>query len=124
MPMSAPDQMDEMLREFFRREVPSPWPPWRLPESTGRLNSSVNRPLRRSRLMLVASLVLLLAGLSLTSAMLRGVSPAAPALPPDAKRPGSPLYHKPPATLPDKHVAPKIDEESKPFESPLSRLPR
>ena len=124
MPNAAANRADEMLREFFRREVPAPWPPLRLPVTVERSKSHSRRPLRRSHLALAASLAILLAGLGLASEMLRGSSSTPNALPAEAKKPGATIQHKPPATTPDKNVAPSRDEEPKPFSSPLSRLPR
>ena len=124
MPNAAADHADGLLREFFHRELPDPWPPLGLPVTEERPKPLQRRALRRSHLALAASIVILLAGLGLASELLRGGPVVPKALPAEAKKPGTTIQHKPPATTPDKSVAPNRDEEAKPFHSPLSRLPR
>ena len=63
---NAADHPDELLREFFRRELPNPWPPLRLPADT--VPSSASKPRgvsRRSYAALAASVAILIAGLGL-----------------------------------------------------------
>jgi hypothetical protein len=49
------DELDELLRAFFQRQMPNPWPPSRRPTTNG-------RSLIRSRWSLAASVAVLLAG--------------------------------------------------------------
>lgn len=119
--------VDKLLREFFRRELPHPWPPLRLPVQEPRPKLRRRNGLRHSYGSLAASVGFLLIGLGLAAQMLRtqsGPIPAHDARPGTAGKPGP--YQKP-STVPEKPStlpAPK-DEERKPFTSPLSSaLPR
>jgi hypothetical protein len=61
----APDELDALLRDFFRSEVPQPWPEFAAPEPAPIL--PLTRPARpwisvRSRVALAASVGLLLTG--------------------------------------------------------------
>jgi hypothetical protein len=55
-----PDDLDRLLRAFFRREVPTPWPRWKAPAAASL--ARVRGPLTTSRLALAASVAALLAG--------------------------------------------------------------
>jgi hypothetical protein len=60
----GPDELDRKLTAFFRRELPSPWPPPPTP-SPSQNPTPARRPARalsRSRLVLAASIVALIAG--------------------------------------------------------------
>lgn len=60
-PGHSRDHLDELLRTFFRSEMPRPWPAFEPPLMPAPLERH-NRPLRRSRLVLAASLAILLLG--------------------------------------------------------------
>lgn len=62
---TPPDELDALLRDFFRSEMPQPWPDFAIPEPAPIL--PLTRPARswlpvRSRLALAASVGLLLTG--------------------------------------------------------------
>jgi hypothetical protein len=54
-----PDELDRLLRSFFRSQLPSPWPALKLPAPAG---ASTWWQRSRSRLALAASIALLLLG--------------------------------------------------------------
>jgi hypothetical protein len=59
----SPDDVDGVLNDFFRAELPDPWPALTLPaEPPLPLPPSRRRPLVRGRFALAASLLLLLLG--------------------------------------------------------------
>jgi hypothetical protein len=123
MASSTEQDVEQLLREFLRREVPHPWPPLKLPVRGAQPKSLRQRWLRQSHVSLAASIGFLLIGLGLTSQMLRGPDrgsgPAATSpIPAKAMKPTDKPYHKP-ATTPD--VPGK--EGRKSFTSPLSSLP-
>src|SRR5438094_7738564 len=66
-PVPPDDALDAQLGEFFRKEMPNPWPPFRQPALVQTIPfHPVRRPARwlafRSRLALAASVALLLIG--------------------------------------------------------------
>lgn len=80
VPRSA---VDDMLRRFFRHEMPDPWPELRLPPAV-----SVRKPKRlwqfgRSRLALAASVGFLALGIATAGSLLRGDNAARPGILPD-----------------------------------------
>jgi len=100
------DDLDQLLGDFFRSEMPDPWPAAPVPLS--RVLSLPPRPrswrlrLTRSRLALVASVAVLLGG----ALLLGGLSPVPPnstmpSLGPGDARRGLPLPTLPPETGPD-----------------------
>jgi len=58
----CPDNLDQVLRTYFRSEVPSPWPSLPTPGSTRVATAVRNHRLTQSRLMLAASIATLLIG--------------------------------------------------------------
>lgn len=54
------DELDELLRRFFRSQLPQPWPALRLPASEHPRWPALGRSLARSRWALAASVALLL----------------------------------------------------------------
>jgi anti-sigma factor RsiW len=64
-PGRAPDELDRLLRDFFRAELPEPWPAWAPPEAQADRPKPAGRPrwpAVRRRLVLAASVALLLVG--------------------------------------------------------------
>lgn len=64
-PRKPSDDLDGLLRSFFRRQMPNPWPASRAAQLRAApriLPSSARRPLIRSRWTLAASIGLLLVG--------------------------------------------------------------
>jgi len=119
--------VDGMLRDFFRREVPHPWPPPRLPVQDSQPKSRRRNALGHSYVSLAASVGFLLIGLGLASQMLRtesGPNPAQDARPGTARKPGT--YQKPNISPENPSTPPAPNEkERRPFSSPLSSaLPR
>jgi hypothetical protein len=76
-PRSSADALDQKLRDFFRAEMPNPWPACQAPESPAKTvgHATVRRPLFRSRFALAASLLCLLAGHLVLSGMFSDYSP-------------------------------------------------
>jgi hypothetical protein len=74
------DDLDEVLRAFFRSELPNPWPPLRLPERERSAVPFRSQPRRRwfynSRFALAASVGLLLIGSAVLSDSLKPANPA------------------------------------------------
>jgi hypothetical protein len=104
------EPIDALLGEFFRAEVPSPWPAFRRP-TAGRLPfAPTRRPIHAGRLVLAASVGLLLLGSWLIPASLAPRAPHGQTLPTigpaSAGRGGLVPSHlqptKPGVTLPDK----------------------
>ncbi len=58
----ATHELDRRLREFFRQEMPNPWPQPQVPADAAPALQTPRRPLLRSRLALAASLGALLIG--------------------------------------------------------------
>jgi hypothetical protein len=56
----SPDDLDRLLRAFFRSRVPTPWPRLRAPTAVARVRG--RGPLPAGRLALAASVAALLAG--------------------------------------------------------------
>jgi hypothetical protein len=73
------DEIDGLLRAFYRAQVPQPWPEWKAPDApqTVPLRPAPRRPLWRSRLALAASVALL----ALSSLFLPGKAPRQPQSP-------------------------------------------
>jgi hypothetical protein len=90
-PRVPPDEIDGLLRAFFRAEVPHPWPAWKAPAApqTTPVRPAPSRPAPwRSRLALAASVALL----ALSALFLPGKAPREPqgkALPSISPGPGS-----------------------------------
>jgi hypothetical protein len=63
---TLPDEMDDLLRGFFCREMPPSWPAWKPPAQVGH-TSPRRTPLLRGRFALAASLLFLLGGQLLLS---------------------------------------------------------
>jgi hypothetical protein len=68
-------QADVLLRDFFRREMPAPWPAWQPPVETAVAKPKKRKVLGRSYVALAASVLALIGVLSLTGEMMR-VAPA------------------------------------------------
>jgi hypothetical protein len=76
---ASPDRVDRLLREFFAREMPDPWPARpSVPAPVAIRPPRCVRPFRQSRLALAASVLFLLAGLGAASELLTN-APAGPA---------------------------------------------
>jgi hypothetical protein len=91
----SPDEVDALLRRFFRAQMPSPWPTFQ-PPAEPRVLSPVVRPDRwgqvRSRFALAAAIALLVLG----SFVLSGLSPSprAAATPEERSYFSSPRYEQ------------------------------
>lgn len=68
-------QADVLLRDFFRREMPAPWPAWQPPVEADVAKPKKHKALGRSYVALAASVLALIGILSLTGEMMR-VAPA------------------------------------------------
>ena len=105
---TMPVNPEQALRSYFYRELPRHWPALdsvsaSAPKPARSSNGTGSRPIRRSRLALAASLLVLIAGASAASRWGRPfAAPAEPlphdVLPPTAQKPGKP--HRPPAPAP------------------------
>src|SRR5262245_15507659 len=105
---TMPVNPEHVLRSYFHRELPRHWPALETPGVAAPApaqssNGAGHRPMRRSRLALAASLLVLIAGASAASRWGRPfAAPAEPlphdVLPPTAQKPGKP--HRPPAPAP------------------------
>jgi hypothetical protein len=75
------DEIDGLLRAFYRAQAPQPWPEWKAPDAQPRTvplrPASSRPPLWRSRFALAASVALL----ALSSLFLPGKAPRAPQSP-------------------------------------------
>jgi hypothetical protein len=108
-----PDRFDGLLRAYFRKEMPEPWPDFRPPAEpliAGKPIRSARRPLRRSRLALAASLLLLFVGHLCLSGRSYDTVPASPE--------GSPSHFEATnrsglAPLPGKVIAPRVASPKK-----------
>ena len=74
----AADDLDDVLRAFFRAQLPNPWPAAPLPAASATRRGTRRSVLRRSRLALAASVALLVAGPLCLGTSFRG-----PGTPPD-----------------------------------------
>jgi negative regulator of sigma E activity len=101
-----PDDIDQLLRTFYKTQLPEPWPALAAPRRTvapvaGR--SARGWPLMRSRMAVAASVALLAIGSLLLAGALQGRANRAPApvlrFEPSAKRPS---FDGTAAPLPDK----------------------
>ena len=83
-PVEPDDDLDTLLRAYFRAEMPDPWPSWEAPLGQPAVvplrPESGRRPLSRSRIALAASVALLVAG----PLLLSGKFTDQPAKPADA----------------------------------------
>jgi hypothetical protein len=70
----SPDDIDRLLADFFRGEVPDPWPTLRAPVVTP-VRRKGRSPLRAGRLALAASIAALVAGGWLLSGRMPNVPP-------------------------------------------------
>ncbi len=98
------EQVDHLLREFFRSEMPNPWPGCPIPKSKDSPNIKKSKGFRRSYLGLAACCAFVALGLGVAWNLLRfdppGVSETG-VLPSAAKPvPKGSLFRNPPATLP------------------------
>lgn len=98
------EQVDHLLRDFFRSEMPDPWPGCPVPKSVDSYKTKSRNGLRRSYLGLAACCAFVALGLGVAWNLLRfdppGVSEAG-VLPAAAKPvPKGSLFRNPPATLP------------------------
>lgn len=100
-----------ILRDFFRSELPSPWPPFRHPVEVAPQKSQP--AWGRSHVGLAASVLVLVAGLGAGSLLLRSDTTARPDEPllKDAKKPSAPgkMHKAPPAIAP---MPEKLDEKN------------
>jgi hypothetical protein len=90
------DDLDEVLRAFFRSEMPQPWPPLQRPQRERRTLPFPPPALRRrwfpsSRLALAASVGLLVIGHFFLSDTLQPAAPNGPGLPEDSKATREPV---------------------------------
>jgi hypothetical protein len=78
-----PDDLDEVLRAFFRAELPDPWPALKVPARpvTRPKPSSTRRPFWGSRFALAATVGLCLAGSALLGSVFPAGGPAVPVAP-------------------------------------------
>lgn len=107
-PADLSGNVDRLLRDFFRSELPEPWPACPLPTPRKQHNNRRRFMLRRSYVGLAACMVFLGVGLLLAVSLLRfdrGDRPESGILPSAARpvRPGG-LFRTPPATSPQPHV--------------------
>lgn len=111
-------EAEQMLRDFFRAEMPHPWPSFRAPLGVKTSKTRARWGLSRSHIGLAASVLFLVAGLWAGSFFLR--SDAQPNDAPIHKlgqRPPAPgkMFKEPPATTPVEPAKPDGAGKDRPF---------
>jgi hypothetical protein len=101
-------ETERLLRDFYRAELPTPWPAFQRPIATPSLKSYLGNRLQPSHIGLAASVLFLIGGLGAGVSLLRGDARAEldGGILPAAHKPAVPgrMFKNPPATLPE--VAP------------------